>query len=596
MRLDPACRAALGVLWRQLGPDAVEALFGRPLLTLDRRCLAEITGSPFWHNVLRPLDAPAGVPALFDTAFYVAQPNLDLQQLTPLGHYVLIGTGEGRNPHPLFNTAWYLSRNPDVVAGGTNPLLHFVTTGGPEGRQPHSAVPGSWYRATYDDSVLSIKARPLPEPLPMGQRRYNIRENAAAAHEDPPALQRPIVCVSHVLPSRPRAGNEYRISRLLEWLGRRGHKLIVIVAPQENEEPGAAERQILFEKYPNALICCRDGTVFVSAGTLGRLVAPVQGQRIRDVIAKLPASTSEGPLTALERNFCHDGLVALLAAIGSELPNAVYYINYAFMTRFLPYLSPDRISFVDTHDVLSDKSAKVVRFGVSDNVSISAAEEGAMLQRANAVLAIQRNDAAKLATMTPHTPVLTVGVDFAAPDVGRAPEQPTVLMVAHNNPLNIKGAQDFLRFAWPFVKAGRPETRFVVVGSVAQAIRYPDPQVLFAGVVDDLAPYYAGARVVVNPAVAGTGLKIKTVESIAYARPIVTFPSGVEGIAESLLNMCYVASDWYDFAEKVMALLDAASDALAPNRRQIIENLLAPSTVYKELDGWLAGLDRSAAA
>src|SRR4051812_6593109 len=173
----------------------------------------------------------------------------------------------------------------------------------------------------------------------MAEPRNDVRE-IATTQPNQPTLKRGIICVSHVLPSRPRAGNEYRISRLLEWLGRRGHELILIVAPQEGEEPSAVERQIFFEKYPNALICCRDGTALVSAGALQRLIAPLHGQRIGEAITKLPASKSEGPLSALERNFCHDALVALLAAVARGFPNAVYYINYAFMTRFLRYLSP----------------------------------------------------------------------------------------------------------------------------------------------------------------------------------------------------------------------------------------------------------------
>ena len=64
MRLDPGFRDALAVLWRQLGMEAVEALFGRPLLTLDRASLAEITGSPFWRTVLLPLDRPTGPAAV----------------------------------------------------------------------------------------------------------------------------------------------------------------------------------------------------------------------------------------------------------------------------------------------------------------------------------------------------------------------------------------------------------------------------------------------------------------------------------------------------------------------------------------------------
>lgn len=594
MRLDPQFRGALAVLWRQLGMEAVEVLFERPLLTLDRTSLAEITGSPFWRNVLLPVDKPTGVPPLFDTAFYLQQPGLDLQRLAPLAHYVLVGAGEGRNPHPLFNTAWYLGRNPDVVASGANPLLHFANSGGPQGRTPHPAVRADWYRSTYEGEQIA-DAVPRAEPSPIADRRYSVRE-ATVARTAKPALKRPIICVAHVLPSQPRAGNEYRISRLLEWLADRGHELILVVAPQDGDEPDAAARRFLFKKYPQALVCCRDGTLFVSSGALSRSVAPLHGKRIGEVSEKHPARGSEEHLSPLERHFCHDALVGCLMAVGETFPNAVYYVNYAFMTRFLPYFSPPPVSFVDTHDVLSDKPAKVGAFGVSDDVSISAAEEGTMLRRGSAVLAIHRDDAARLATLAPGTPVLTAGVDFAASDVGMPPEQPSILVVAHSNPLNIKGVQDFLRFAWPSIRAARPDARFVVVGSVAESIRYPDPQVHLVGFAEDLAAHYGGARVVINPSVAGTGLKIKTVESIAYFRPIVTFPAGVEGINKPLLNMCHVASDWYEFGEKVTALLDPKHAVLGTGERQVVKDVLEPSAVYKELDGWLTGLDQPAAA
>src|ERR1043165_3105729 len=594
MRFDSECREILAVLWRQLNMEAVEVLFGRPLLTLDRPSLAEITSSPFWQNVPLPLDKPAGVPPLFDTAFYLRQPGLDLQGLTPLGHYVLFGAGEGRDPHPVFSTVWYLTQNPDVVSIGTNPLLHFVRTGGPEGRRPHPAVRGSWYRSEYLRAGLGRLA-PSTKPVPVAERRYKIEE-IGTAQAATPADKRPIICVSHVLPSRPRAGNEYRISRILEWLAVRGHELIVVVAPQEGDEPDATKQKIFFAKYPNSVICNRDGSVFVSGGAFSGSIAPLGGQRIGDAIKKNPASKTEAPLNPLEASFCHDALVGVLAAIAKQFPQAVYYINYAFMTRFLHYLSPAPQSFVDTHDVLSDKAEKVRAFGVADNVVISAAQEGAMLQRAGALLAIHRDDAARLAKLAPYTPVLTAGVDFAAADVGPLPARSTILVVAHDNPLNVKGVQDFLRFAWPSIRAARPDARFIVVGSVAESIRYPDPRVHFAGVVEDLAAYYGRARVVINPSVAGTGLKIKTVESIAYLRPIVTFPTGIEGIGEPLRELCHVASDWYEFAQKVIALLDTAGDAPVRGKRRLIRSLLEPGAVYVELDRWLSLSDQAAAA
>jgi len=594
MRFNSASREALGVLWRQLGMQAVEALFGTPLLTLDRRSLGDITGSLFWENVLLPLDKPGPVPPLFDTAFYLRQAGLDLRGVTPLGHYVLFGAAEGRDPHPVFSTAWYLIQNPDVVASGTNPLLHFVTTGGPEGRSPHPAVRGSWYRSAYP-RVSSRETARVAEPLPIAERRYKIH-TIASTDVSKPAPKGPIICVSHVLPSEPRAGNEYRISRILEWLRARGHELILVVAPQAGEEPIAAQRKIFFEKYPNAAICLRDGTVFVSGRALSGSIERLDGQCIGDVIRQHPASKSEEPLSALEASFCHDALVGVLAAVAKEFQHPVYYVNYAFMTRFLRYVSSASSSFVDTHDVLSDKSEKVTAFGVADNVVISAADEGAMLQRATALLAIHGDDAARLAILAPRTPILTAGVDFAASDVGLPPKRATILVVAHDNPLNVKGVRDFLRFAWPAIRAARPDSRFVVVGSVARSIRYLDPQVHFAGVVEDLAGYYRDARVVINPSVAGTGLKVKTVESIAYFRPIVTFPNGVEGIHQPLRDLCYVASDWYEFAGKVIALLDTARDADIAGKPQLIKTLLESGAVYAELDRWLSECHRRAAA
>jgi hypothetical protein len=334
----------------------------------------------------------------------------------------------------------------------------------------------------------------------------------------------------------------------------------------------------------------------VSAGTLSDSVASLHGRRVGDVTGPHPARATEGELSTTERHFCHDALIGVLIALGRNFPEAVYYVNYAFMTRFLPFLSPAPVSFIDTHDVLSDKPAKLGAFGVSDDVSISAVEEGAMLRRGSAVLAIHHEEAKRLAALAPRTPVLTAGVDFAARDVGVPPEQPRILVVANSNPPNIKGVQDFLRFAWPFIKAARPDARFVVVGSVAESIRYPDSQVDLVGYVEDLATSYGRARVVINPSVAGTGLKVKTVESIAYARPIVTFPAGAEGIRQPLLNMCYVAADWYVFAEKVIALLDPAHRMVSAGEHQMIRSLLEPGAVYKELDGWLTGLDQPAAA
>jgi hypothetical protein len=92
----------------------------------------------------------------------------------------------------------------------------------------------------------------------------------------------------------------------------------------------------------------------------------------------------------------------------------------------------------------------------------------------------------------------------------------------------------------------------------------------------------------VNPAVAGTGLKIKTVESIAFFRPIVTWPNGVDGIGRPLLALCHVAENWYEFAEKTIALLRDGREMTrsVPDQEEIARELRA-EVVYGQLSTWL---------
>ena len=48
-------------------------------------------------------------------------------------HYLRQGANEGRDPHPLFDTDWYLERYPEVRGAGVNPLQHFLDVGGRTG-------------------------------------------------------------------------------------------------------------------------------------------------------------------------------------------------------------------------------------------------------------------------------------------------------------------------------------------------------------------------------------------------------------------------------------------------------------------------------
>jgi hypothetical protein len=554
-----------------------------------------------------------GASGLFDSEWYLEQhPDVRASGVDPLVHYLDFGANEDRDPNPLFDSDWYLNRYPAVRAAGTNPLVHYLRCGVAEGCDPSESFSTRDYLANNPD-IAAIGMNPLvhyyagarktpPTPAapdPQGQvavATYLVTNFAvakpAATPQDARSNAPLIVCVCHVFPWLPRAGNEYRIARMLDWLSTRGHDLLVVVAPIEEDDFVERRRGELFAKYANAIVSYRDGRVFASIKTLPLSFETLDRRPVAQVFEEIKrkAPATDEAFHHFEQHFCHDALIGILSDIARQDSNAVYHINYGFMTRFLQHLPRKAISFVDTIDIFSHKTTQVRNYGIPD-VIVTSEEEDRMLRRADAVIAIHNNDAQALRRLVPGKTVINVGVDFPPTDVGPPSRAPNILLVAHLNQMNIKGVRDFLRFAWPLVKTAIPDTQFVVVGKVGQAITSGDRQVKIVGVVDSLEPYYRDARMVVNPAVAGTGLKIKTLEAIAYFRPVVAWPNGVDGIPPGARGLCRVAENWHDFAEQTIALLKDGEQSTGPGLDgELIRRELGPEVVYSELSAWLSQL------
>jgi hypothetical protein len=76
---------------------------------------------------------------LFSTVYYRERylPSEWATTINPLVHYLTTGWLKAFDPHPLFDTDWYLMKNPDVASTRTPPLIHYLHSGAAEGRDPH---------------------------------------------------------------------------------------------------------------------------------------------------------------------------------------------------------------------------------------------------------------------------------------------------------------------------------------------------------------------------------------------------------------------------------------------------------------------------
>lgn len=154
---------------------------------------------------------------------------------------------------------------------------------------------------------------------------------------------------------------------------------------------------------------------------------------------------------------------------------------------------------------------------------------------------------------------------------------------------NEDGALAFADEAWPRVRAAHPDAEFVVAGRGAtDEVRAlgDRPGVEFAGEVADLAGLVRDAAAVVAPLRVGGGVRVKILESMAWATPVVSTRRGFEGVDATPGEDLLVADDWDEFVEGVNRLLDAPDERtrLAANARETIAETYAPEAVGAELE------------
>lgn len=149
--------ASSGVLNLALGGTIVKSISFKGSYTTDSFKLQETTPA---GNSQASTTVVVNDP-LFDTAYYLSQnPDVAAAGVDPYQQFMTLGWKQGRNPNSLFDVSYYRSQNADVAAAALNPLSHFEQYGWKDGRQPSLLFSDSKYLAANPD----VKAASL-DPL-----------------------------------------------------------------------------------------------------------------------------------------------------------------------------------------------------------------------------------------------------------------------------------------------------------------------------------------------------------------------------------------------------------------------------------------------
>lgn len=354
-------------------------------------------------------------------------------------------------------------------------------------------------------------------------------------------------------PSHPStAGNRARIRSMLEGLRAMGHHVHFCYVGREGADP-------------DGLAAMRDGW---------------------DEFTFVPYDRSRERGTLPEGIFAIDDWIqpnfrGFLEYYSSVKQPDIVLVEYVFFSFALTYF-PDSFRVIDCHDVFTDRHEKLDAIGLPRSFFYTTADEETKgLDRADLVVAIQHDEAEQLRRMT-STEVHTIGYlpsessppAVAAPDVGE--RERVVGYIGSVNPINVAALRSFLE-GLSFERLTATGWRVVVAGTVCRSV--PDALrdraiaagVEFRGEVEDPIRFLESCRVVVNPHMGGTGLKIKTVDAMAAGCCVVGTADAFEGIA--------TASPWHHLPDA--AAVAAALPMLLADEAQLAVVAEATRTAWE---------------
>ncbi len=187
---------------------------------------------------------------------------------------------------------------------------------------------------------------------------------------------------------------------------------------------------------------------------------------------------------------------------------------------------------------------------------------------ADRVIAVSQADAAALERLVPGLDVLVVsnGIDTDAYHPPPPRPQATAATVVFTGTMDFRPNVDavlwFAREVLPLIQLEIPDVHFTIVGQRPHrrlhALR-SNPAITITGWVEDPRPFIAEATVYVVPLRVGGGTRLKLLEAMAMARPVVSTRLGAEGYPVHHERELLLADLPQDFADAVLTLLHSPS-------------------------------------
>ncbi len=208
----------------------------------------------------------------------------------------------------------------------------------------------------------------------------------------------------------------------------------------------------------------------------------------------------------------------------------VVYLDLGYV---LDGLALNCLKVVDTQDALHLQDQSLSSSELEKSYGVTQEEERLALERFDVIIAIQDQETAlfqklcpdkKVITLLPWMPVKAVPV--------KSDSENNLLFLGFSNKPNLHGIKRFLLEVWTLILHSRPNAKLLIGGRISgeiDATQYENVECL--GFFQDLDEFYSLGEITVNPVVAGSGLKIKTLEALSRGRICIAASHSAAGLA-----------------------------------------------------------------
>lgn len=187
--------------------------------------------------------------------------------------------------------------------------------------------------------------------------------------------------------------------------------------------------------------------------------------------------------------------------------------------------------------------------------------ETAIMNEAEAVVALTTRDAAALHALAPRARIECIPLGCAVPtepfDAVGTQSSRLVFVGNFAHPPNVDAAVRLARDIMPKIRHLRPDAALYLVGPdvAGRVTPLAGAGVVVTGQVPDVRPYLDAAAVVVVPLRLGGGMRVKVLEALAGGKAMVASPLAVEGLALTDGEQVILAETDDEFAARTVALL-----------------------------------------